>query len=86
MAGGGGIKLALHFLLMYGASTRLWRASVVMKWANYGEIACFFCLIILLLLANSHGKMSKRPFGMNHYKRGSRRNKKYGLLVRPKIC
>lgn len=85
MAGGGGIKLALLFFP--DVSTRLWRASVVMKWANYGEIACLFCLIIILLLmANSHGKMSERPLGMNHYKRGSRRNKKYGLLVRPKMC
>lgn len=39
MAGGGGIKLALLFFT--DVSTRLWRASVVMKWANYGEIASF---------------------------------------------
>lgn len=73
---------------IFGAGKRLWRASVIMKWAHYGETGCLFWLIILLLmllpllLANSVGKMFKRPFGMNHYKRGgSRRDKNMDYLL-----
>lgn len=90
MAGERGIKLALLCVLMcggiFGAGTRLWSASAIMKRAHYGEMGCLLwyiiSLLLLLLLANSLGKMFKRPFGMNHYKRGgSRRNKNMDYLL-----
>lgn len=77
-----GIKLALLFADVwgFGAGTRLSGTCAILEWANYGEMLGLFCLITLLL-ANSFGKMSKRPLGMNHYKRGGRRNKNTDYLL-----